>query len=384
MTGHSAVAPSGAHRWLKCAASVAAALRNPQPDSAASRDGTAAHWAAGEMLQGRSVAAGQIAPNGVEIDDEMLDAACVYLDDVQAVLRQLQPDARPVIEQSMPIVRIHADCHGTPDAWVVSATLDGERVLVVWDFKYGHRPVYADENPQLICYVAGILEALDVTGIQDQALTVSMRVVQPRSYHRRGGPVDVWNVRASDLRGWVNRLSGAAGMAMLGDGTAVAGSHCRDCPGLHDCDAAQRAALSICDEPGSPLPVTLSAQALGAEIRYLRRGAELVGERLEALEAQAQAMIGRGEPVPGLVMEPGRSRKVWTIEPAKVILYGQTLGLDLAKPATVTPTQAAKAGVPDAVLSTITEARPGALKLVEADHRDARVFRADNVPSLGV
>jgi hypothetical protein len=88
MSEHALLAPSSAARWIACAGSVMMEVLYPETvEHAAAAEGTASHWAASEMLAGRVVAEGQVAPNGVVLSDEMIECAEVYVDNVMRVVR---------------------------------------------------------------------------------------------------------------------------------------------------------------------------------------------------------------------------------------------------------------------------------------------------------
>lgn len=329
-------------------------------DSAQSGEGTAAHWAASEMLCGREVVVGQVTPNGVVIDDEMIDAAWLYCDDVDSVSGLMS------VEQYIAIPYVHEHNGGTPDCfkWDV-ATL----TLTVWDFKYGFRYVDAYENWQIIDYVCGITSS--ISGIDDARVTIDMRVVQPRSYHREG-PVRKHVVKLSELRAHFNILASAAGSVFSPEPKAMTGKHCEYCPGRHACPELQKAALNSADVAAVATPFDLPAGAIGRELRYLSRARDLLEARISGLEQEVQAKIRRGERVPFFALEQNPGRLAWNCTPEIIFALGQALGVDLQQPPKpITPTQAKKL-LPDAVIE-INASRPkGEAKLVEVHELTAQ------------
>jgi len=332
------------------------ARRYARPSGPEAEEGTAAHWAAAEVAQGRPVAAGTIAPNGVEVDDEMLDAAEVWADLVG-------PGA--VLETPVACPDIHPECWGTPDAYRYTPG-----VLDVYDLKYGHRPVDPFQNDQLVCYASGILRAASVDGLADQHTRVNFHIVQPRAYHR-DGPVRTWSCMASDLRPLINILSGAAHAP---DDMLQVSAGCQDCDGRHACAALQYTTLTHADVVlVGGLPVELSPAHAALELRLLHRAAERIAARVTGLEEQVTALLKGGAPVPGYRLEAGSGRERWSVPAPQVIALGSMLGVDLAKPpAAITPGQARKAGMPDAVVASCAERPRGAAKLVPDDGSLAR------------
>ena len=346
---HSPLAPSSAYRWVFCEGSVAleAAYPETEEDESAA-EGTAAHHAGAEMLLGREP--GTVAPNGVVLTDEMMDGAQMWVDDVRSIGA---PASELQVEQRVYMPRIHELAYGTPDTWLfVPAT----GTVYVWDFKFGHGVVEHFENWQLIAYVCGILDLLGIDGRNDQLMWCDLRVVQPRAYHREGR-VRSWRVRASDLRGYFNRLNLAAHAAMRPAAATRTGSYCLHCNAAANCETLRKAVTHAADWLGGSSPEELPASAAGEEMELLEHLATLVKARRTARTADLSARLRRGEVVPGWCLENTTGAKAWKPEDKdKVIGLGPLLGLDLAKaPAPITPTQALalakKSGVDASVIS---------------------------------
>lgn len=362
-TDHALLAPSSASRRKACAGSRKMEVLYPQPDdSPHALEGTAAHWAASEMLSGRTVDSGQIAENGVMLTDEMIEAATMYVDEVRKVLVDI------VIEERVAIDYIHEQCWGTPDAWGYSEITG---TLYLWDFKYGHRFVDVFENWQLIEYAAGILDLLGVDGIKDQHITVVMTIVQPRCYVG-GSPVRSWKVRAVDLRGYFNAARMFEAKAMSDDATLTVSPECRDCSARHACPALQRASYADMNIATEAVPFDLPPEALGTELRYIKSAIDTLTARATSLEEQALSMIRQGKPIPHFTAQHGMGRERWVKPEAEVIAMGALMGVDLGVTKLVTPKQAIKAGMPEAVVKSFTEVPRGELKLVPDDGTKAR------------
>lgn len=370
MDAHAVLAPSSAARWVACAGSVMlAALYPEREETEEAREGSASHWAAFEMLHGRPVAVGQVAPNGVVLSEEMIDGAEQYVEAIDAALARhgLGRDALHV-EQRVAIPYVHEHNWGTPDCWFVSA--DG-KTLVIFDYKYGHRFVEVFENWQLLDYCCGILSALGVDGLADQSLQVEFCIVQPRSYHR-DGPVRTWSTLASNLRAHFNTLRNAAEAALLPGAVCTVNPECRDCPGRHACEAVQRAALSAVDMATQSTPLELPAAALALELRTLQRAADLLKARVSGLEETALYRIRGGELVPGYAVEAQVGRQEWTVPVDQVVALGSLMGKELSKPGVVTPKQALKLGIDAATIKTMSTRAQKGLALVVDDGKAAR------------
>lgn len=85
---HAILAPSSAGCWVVCPGARAIRQAFPEEgDTAAAMEGTAAHWVFEQMLAAKrvdAVSAGDVAPNGVEVTEEMIDGAELFCDVVRA------------------------------------------------------------------------------------------------------------------------------------------------------------------------------------------------------------------------------------------------------------------------------------------------------------
>ena len=364
---HSQLAPSSAYRWQPCPGSVPLEARYPEEEETEeAAAGTASHHAGAEELLGRPVAVGDLAPNGVVLTEEMIEGASMWTTDVFTVcIATGTPLDHLQVEQRVQMPRIHADAFGTPDTWLY---VPNAGTLYVWDYKFGHGVVEHVENWQLIAYVCGILDLLGIDGRNDQELWVDMRVVQPRAYHR-DGRVRSWRVRASDLRGYFNKLAAAAAEAMGAHPHTLSGPHCLHCKAAAHCPTLKRATWAAADFVGGSAPESLDADSAAYELGLLEHIAVLVKARLQGREADVTARLKRGEVVADWCLEPTYGRQTWKEgDEAQVIAVGDMCGVNLRKPeAAVTPLQAvklaAKKGVDASVIYEYSETPRTGVKL---------------------
>lgn len=368
---------SSADRWVNCTGSVKLNDGRPEDDTPEAIEGTAAHFVATELLQGRVLNIGDATPNGIKVTEEMIEGAALYY----AAVMQRIPVANQHVEQSLPAPDIHPDNGGTSDTWGLG--FDPWTLHVV-DYKFGHGYVEAFENWQCIDYVSMALSFLQSQGSYDPAthephLVVEITVVQPRSYHREG-PVRSWRVRLSSLRAQFNVLRGAAELATSDNAFCTTGVWCEHCPGRHDCAALLNATGHISDRADTPIPLTLSPTQIGGELRRLDHAFDLMEARRSGLQVQALELIRKGEQVPHYAAEHGVGREVWKPGSDEVVIaIGKLLNVDLAKPAAaVTPTQAKNKGVDEAVISEHSHRPPGKLKLVPMDSTQTRKIFGGN------
>ena len=367
---HSVLPPSSAAAWRRCALWVKMNQLYPKPDTPESLEGNAAHWVFAEMLAGRQVAEGLVAPNDVVVTEEMVEGAELV---VNTVLARIPAGVPLHVEERVAIPRIHSDCFGTPDIW---AYLPQSATLEVLDYKFGHRFVDEFENDQGVAYVAGIIDHLaDLLqhgpGLIDQYTKVNFTIIQPRCFYK-GSSVRTWSVLASDLRGQINHLAAAAALALTDNPPSVTNAECRDCPGRHACPALQQAAYADAEFSAQSSPVELSPVAASLELRMLERALERLQSRVEGMQETVGAYARQGKVTPWHKMEQGYGRTVWTLPPEQIVAMGNLLGVDLSKPGVKTPGHAKKSGVDEAVIKAYSQTPMGAIKLIPVNPADAR------------
>lgn len=371
MTAHAFLPPSGASSWSKCALWATMNQKFPQDESAEAIEGTAAHWTGWELLAGRPVQLGTKTPNGVLVTDEMIEGGELLADTI------ITRVTKPVIEQRLPITAIADDCFGTPDAWGISS--DSKHIDIV-DYKYGHRFVDEFWNPQGLCYLSGIIDLLCAQwkigpGMLDQYdLSVSFTVVQPRCFYK-GSPVRTHTFKLSETRPYFNTLANMAELARVANPVATTNEHCGDCPGRHACSALQLAAYADTEYSNARTPIDLPPAAAALELRFLMRALARLEARVDGLKELTISNIRKGDKIPYFRVEQGYGRRQWTIPDNQIVALGELFGKDLAKPGTLTPGQAEKAGIDPSVLKAYSFVPSTALKLVPENPTDAaKVF----------
>lgn len=386
MGAHAPLPPSSAHLWGNCSASVEASRGVPNFGSVETEGGTAAHWSLSETLTGWKFGAqtallecvdfiGKTAPNGVVVDDEMVECAQMAVDDVVGLCHQRHaPLSDLLIEHRVSMPRINEHNWGTLD---IALPLWRERVLVIEDYKHGHRLVSARENLQLIDYAEGLLHELGIQNFD----TVMFRIVRPRAFSAQG-PIDVWECPVADLRKYWERLARKAHEAMTGAGVCTTGEWCRDCPGLLRCQAARARDYNLIDLVEQPLVLEdMPPEDMAVELAVLDAGLAAARKRYEALEAQLIHAISQGAVTP-LAVQSSQGRLKWDKPPSEVIAFAKQFGADASKLDVKTPTQVAALVPKDLRFAwqeaskAITMREAGALKLIPREEsRVARAFK---------
>lgn len=359
--------PSAAAVWSVCHGYVRMTAQYPEipgvVDDTVREEGNAGHWVAHMMGKGYIVTEGTLAPNGLEVTDEMLEGAGVFLD-------ELRTCGVPVYqEMTLPAPWIHELCGGTSDAWAWDAA---RRILRIWDYKFGYRYVDPFESPQLSIYASAVLEFLKlISDANCGSITVELIIVQPRGYG--GDVIKRWRTTVDELRPTLNRLRVAA-LAVTGENpTLVAGSYCEDCSARHACPALQRASLAALDISAKAIPNDLSPVAAGDALRRLLAAQSYIKAMTSGLQQQLLYAIQQGHVDPHWSIGHGQSRTVWKEgKEAEVIALGKLMGADLAKPMKpVTPVQAKKLLDP-AMVDRYSETRSGGRKLIPFNDRSLR------------
>jgi hypothetical protein len=238
----------------------------------------------------------------------------------------------------------------------VDASLRPPGKLIIWDAKFGRRPVEVVENRQLLLYAIMMAPDLDTE--------VELRIVQPLAWHP-DGIVRSWIV--PDLEPY--RVSVHEAMRECKTDTPTlraTPNNCLYCKAVTNCPAARNVTLGGWDmaiQQTGQLP----AEAVRPELIALRTAKKLIDSRLTALEAEAEARIRNGEAITGCTMHSGRAgKRVWSAEPDRVKEVCAMLGKQAAKEQLLTPAQLIKEGVPENVIDALSE-RQSPKKTVSTD-----------------
>lgn len=383
MTQHSIIPPSSAHIWGAsegCTGWVMMSQQYPETeDSPEAMKGTATHEIGARLIEEgtRGVPAwsdsfiGEKAANGIIFTDKMFEAAKLYADDVIEVMRDRAIFGGPNIgiEYHVKAPQIHELSEGTLDCFIWDSKAGD---LFLWDAKFGHKLIDVFEHWQLINYAAGILEELGINGLQDQHINIHFRIAQPLAFHR-DGPIREWIVKASAIRGHINTLHSNAGIALSMEATTHSGDHCYRCSARHACESALSAGIQLYEVSNQPTPVELSPAALGVQLTIIKRAVKQLEYLESGFDEQVKNLVRSGVNVPGWMVEAGVGREAWNKPTPEIIALGDALGHDLRKPDNlITPNQARKMGVDDAIIAAYSEKSSTGLKLVPDNGNKAR------------
>jgi hypothetical protein len=328
---HSKLGASNAERWSNCPGSVALCAAVPAlPSSVHAVAGTVAHGLAERLLLGRittkellSMVGDEIQEQGfsVGVDDEMVDAVIQYADIIASDGKDEEwakdNAVIGVVESKVHATTVDAEVYGTADYVMYQP---GGR-LVVYDFKYGRKPVDAKENKQMGLYAIATMDTLK----QYDFKSVELVIVQPRA-----GGVKRWAVPKGWLSKFAKEMKAAAAATRQKEAPVVAGSWCRWCPAEASCptkykEIQKQAAVdftAIAPLPGLPdvslLPMEKLVLALNWE--------DNINSWYEAIKLRIRAALDAGESVPGYKLVDGKTNRQWKDEASVVAAFSGVLG----------------------------------------------------------
>ena len=361
MDSHAILAPSSAARRMACPGSRHLESKYPQEETEETKEGHAAHWLAAQALTFAEIP-DRIAPNGVEITEEMIDGADLYQ---EAVMRVCSNLALLHVEEKVYINVIHAECWGTPDCWYYNPE---NRKLYIFDYKFGYRFVEVYENWQLLEYAAGVVHHLLLSQVDEIVLTI----VQPRSFHPRGA-VRSWALSFGELDNYADILREAEAKAFNSVTECNPTPECRDCRARFACPALQNAALAAVEKSYLNIPHELTPAMVGNELRLLKNAHALLEARITGLEEQAIHLLKAGERLPFFHLEPSLGRTRWTVPSEQIIEMAKLLDVDISKPAeALTPKQALNVGLSQEIVDAYSTTPFGGMKLTPDDLNKTR------------
>lgn len=312
MGTHTLLSPSSAHRWMLCAASVAACMKvKDERDNKDAALGTAKHAVSEAWLRtgvepqiGQSVEADGFK---FKIDAEFIDHVRTY---VEAVRREPGTKYYEVELDTSEMLNVPGQ-GGTSD----TVALDAERAtLTVMDAKFGFHRVNAQDNPQGLIYIAAARRRFDLLCDWQKFRFV---IVQPRIGH-----YDEATYTLEQLIEFEKRAQAAAHKAalitqyrpeLIAENMTPSPEACEWCPIRGSCPArAKKIAAMFDDAPGAPDPLSLDNASLA---KYLPMIDDIKGW-CKDIEQEAHNRAMAGQTVPGWALEQGRRGNRYWKDPA--------------------------------------------------------------------
>ncbi|OIR40519.1 nuclease [Corynebacterium sp. NML140438] len=313
---HALLSASGTHRWLACPPSATLEAGVPDTSSAAAQQRTAAH----EITEWKLRRALHDAPTARPVSDwhdaEMEAVTDDYVAFVQERLRdvrQVCADPQMLIEQRLDFSHVVPGGFGTGDCVIIA-----DPTLQIIDLKYGQGAmVEAENNPQLMLYALGALEAF---GSRYDISEVAVTIFQPRRSN-----VSTRRVPVAELEAWAEQVvKPRAALAASGDGEFAPGEWCRFCKLAPTCRTRAEANLALAQHEFAP-----PAELTDAEIAQVL--AQLPELKAWAADVETHALslaVNQGKTWPGFKIVEGRSIRKYADESA-VAQAAEAAGVDV-------------------------------------------------------
>ena len=354
--------PSGSAVWLACPMGLTMQNRygDRYPAGAAAEEGTAAHWVKEQLRLGNRPAVGDAAPNGVAIDEDMI----YYGEQANAYIAAFAKGGDVFTERNLTVKLPGFEIKGTTDD-LATVAIDADRRLHIFDYKYGFVHVPADAG-QIKLYGIGARQEFQIEKIK-------LHIIQPRDYSSK--PTRSYDFTPAAQNEFCDEVVRALKLAHVSKPYALAGTHCRNCPGRGaHCSDNWDSAISSMEE--LTRSIDSSPEAIGKMVRLMREAHDVVTAALKGVEDEARYLLDSGGLVPGWSMQSSPGRQKWTNEqPVLDLAAGFGLLDTVSERRLITPNQAVKAGLPAELVRMHTTRPQGEAKLVPTGETlAARIF----------
>lgn len=401
---HALLSPSGAKKWLTCAASLACEKDIPDTSGKAAILGTAMHTIAeihlNQYIKGtalpleREVGAyvldegkGQIKAlispmkGAVLITADMIEQVRKYTDYCKAIidvatyaklemrvnLTEVLHPGYKVPAESEEGKEDDLETFGTADLVAVIEGFTGESnsaMLIIDDLKTGRHRVEAKENKQLMLYALGVYRRLKR---RYNITTVRLVIFQPYA----GGATE-WDISVEGLELFAKFAQKRALLALdayfRGKKNLKASDFkpsvdgCQWCRFSEQCAARTKTVNSVlAEELEDDFVLELTPEQLVAEYEKL----PLLRQHIDKVEKAMAAALHSGKKVPGYKLVEGRpGNRAWKDAEKVTELYGDKL----TKEVLMSPTEAVKV-IPEEELKDFITRKPGAPCVATADDK---------------
>ena len=388
---HALLSPSGAKKWLSCAASLACEKDIPNTSGKAAVLGTAMHTIAEVHLnayirgtalplerevgayvldEGKGQIKALISPmkGAVLITADMIEQVRKYTDYCKAIIdvaTYAKLEMRVNLTEVLHPGYEGVETFGTADLVAVQELANtDEHMLIIGDLKTGRHRVEAKENKQLMLYALGVYRRLKR---RYNITTVRLVIFQPYA----GGATE-WDISVEGLELFAKFAQKRALLALdayfRGKKNLKASDFkpsvdgCQWCRFSEQCAARTKTVNSVlAEELEDDFALELTPEQLVAEYEKL----PLLRQHIDKVEKAMAAALHSGKKVPGYKLVEGRQgNRVWKDAEKVAGKYG----IALMKQVLMTPTEAVKV-VPEDELKDFITRKPGAPCVATADDK---------------
>ena len=317
---HAILSASGASRWMACTPSARLEEQFPDSTSEYAREGTLAHELCEFKIRKNLIEPMHTRTYNSKLkklkehelwQDEMDKHTDTYLEYIQGLVHSYSCTPAVMVEKKVDFSSYVPDGFGTADCIIIA---DG--TLHVVDFKYGKGvAVSAENNPQMKLYGLGAYLEYSFLYAIDK---VKMTIVQPRL-----DDISECEISTTELMEWAEEVvKPLAEKAYKGEGTYIAGNHCKFCRAKAICRERARMNLET-SKFDFKEPALLSDEEVGEALKM----AQDLAKWAEDLKDYALAESLKGKLIPGWKAVEGRGSRVFTDnEEALKVLIGS--GID--------------------------------------------------------
>lgn len=391
---HALLSPSGAKKWLTCAASLACEKDIPNTSGKAAVLGTAMHTIAEVHLnqyikgtalplerevgayvldEGKGQIKALISPmkGAVLITADMIEQVRKYTDYCKAIIdvaTYAKLEMRVNLTEVLHPGYEGVETFGTADLVAVQelANTDGH-MLIIGDLKTGQHRVEAKENKQLMLYALGVYRRLKR---RYNITVVRLVIFQPYA-----GGASEWDISVEGLELFAKFAQKRALLALdaysRGKKNLKASDFrpsvdgCQWCRFSEQCAARTKTVNSVlAEELEDDFALELTPEQLVAEYEKL----PLLRQHIDKVEKAMAAALHSGKKVPGYKLVEGRpGNRAWKDADAIEVSHGDIL----KKEVLMSPAEAAKVLSADemAALEPFITRKPGAPCVAKADDK---------------
>lgn len=388
---HALLSPSGAKKWLSCAASLACEKDIPNTSGKSAVTGTACHTIAEVHLnqyikgtalplerevgayvldEGKGQIKALISPikGAVLITADMIEQVRKYTDyckEIIDVATYAKLEMRVNLTEVLHPGYEGVEAFGTADLVAVQELANtDEHMLIIGDLKTGRHRVEAKENKQLMLYALGVYRRLKR---RYNITIVRLVIFQPFA-----GGASEWDISVEGLELFAKFAQKRARLALdaysRGKKNLKASDFrpsvdgCQWCRFSEQCAARTKTVNAVlAEELEDDFALELTPEQLVAEYEKL----PLLRQHIDKVEKAMATALHSGKKVPGYKLVEGRpGNRAWKDAEKVAELYGDKL----TKEVLMTPTEAVKV-IPEEELKDFITRNPGAPCVAAADDK---------------